>query len=80
MQVAYACRIKRENFHAIASENPKFDLNELHVWIAAHGEGYFIRDEASPWDCSYMPDVVFQQIYVFDAWNKNELFMQIRMV
>lgn len=76
--VAYAARLCEENYGAIRSEKPDFDLAQARAWVEDHGAGFFIRDESSkPFDCSYMPDIVFYQIYIFDDFNKADLFHRI---
>lgn len=78
MAGSYACRISRENMGAIASENPKFDREEALNWLDEHGSGYFLRDESSPFDCAYMEDTVFHQIYAFEGQrDKNEIFRRV---
>lgn len=76
---AYACHITEENFCAIASEKPDFNLEVLISWIADHGNGYFVRHEESPWDCAYMPEIVFDAIYTFENFEHNDLFNIIIM-
>jgi hypothetical protein len=78
--VAYACRIVRENFHAIASEKPDFDIDELYEWLDEHKTGYFLRDISSPFDCKYVPDDLFFQIYIFERADTGELFRRILMI
>lgn len=78
-QQAYACRITPDNFGVISSENPKFNLDEIKKFLEDQGDGYFIRDETSPWDCKYMPMLVFQQIYLFQRYDADELFHPIVM-
>lgn len=76
MTNAYACRISQENLGAIASEKPDFDREEALEWIQTGG-GFFIRDEGSPFDCEYMADVVFHQIYLFDNFDRTAIFHRI---
>jgi hypothetical protein len=75
--VAYACRIARENFSAIASENPNFNLEEIIEWLAQHGSGYFLRDESSVFDCRYFEDTVFFEFYIFETSDHEELFRRV---
>jgi hypothetical protein len=75
IMVAYACRIIENNFGVIASEKPDFDMKEIIAWINEHKTGYFIRDPDSVFDCKYMHDTVFFQIYRFDnTYDEDELF------
>lgn len=74
---AYACRISEENLQVIASENPKFDMEEIVDWLNAHESGYFLRDEGSPFDCQYLADVVFNEIYAFERGGESELFRRV---
>jgi hypothetical protein len=75
--LAWACKISKENFQAIASEHPKFDLEEIKDWLAVHEEGYFVRDEDSMLDCSYMQIDVFKTIYKFHSNDLDSMFRQI---
>lgn len=75
---AYACRISSETFDVIRSENPGFDLEQTKAWLEKHGSGYFIRDESSrAFDCSYMADVVFHEIYAFENGDQDVIFRKI---
>lgn len=80
--VAYAARIVTENQQAIASEHPKFSLEEFLSWIEDHGEtGYFVRDPESPaFDCRYFDEIVFYQIYLFEPTGHAELFRRIEKI
>ena len=78
MSRAYACRLSERNFGAIASEKPGFDMEDTIAWLNEHGEGYFVRDEDSPWDCNYLSDVVFHEIYAFEYDDKEAIFRPIR--
>jgi hypothetical protein len=75
--VAYACRISEENLGVIASEHPGFDREETLRWIEEHGEGYFLRDDASSFDCQYFVPEVFQRFYSFEPGNEGELFRRV---
>lgn len=75
--MAWACLTTRANKHAIASECPKFDEVEYERWLADHELGYFIRDEGSAWDCRFMSDVVFFQIYRFEHGDVDALFRRV---
>jgi hypothetical protein len=77
MGAAYACRISSENFGAIKSENPNFTLEGLEAWLEQHGSGFFLRDENSVFDCEYMTDEVFHQIYTFQAFDMNAVFHRL---
>lgn len=79
MSSAYACRISANNIGAIASEKPNFSLKELNEWCEEHGNGYFIRDENAPWDCTYMSDVTFEEIYAFVYKDYSAIFREVRM-
>jgi hypothetical protein len=72
--VAYACRITKENFGAIASEKPDFDEEYTLRWLDDHGTGYFLRDPSSALDCQYFDDDVFFEIYIFQSKDEGELF------
>jgi len=74
----YACRMNEDNYGAIASEKPGFDLAEARQWVEEHGAGFFIRDEEfKKFDLEYMPDLVFHQIYVFDEFKPTDVFHRL---
>jgi len=77
MSIAYACLISSENFGAIRSENPNFNLEETKAWLEQHGSGFFLRDERSAFDCHYLIDEVFYQFYAFDAFDPNDIFHRL---
>lgn len=81
MSYAYACLITKENLNAIASEKPDFNHKELNDWLTEHGRGYFIRDEGSPWDCTYMNVYIFHEVYVRDGPKPpGEIFQRIKRI
>lgn len=73
----YACRVVSENFQAIASEKPDFDLEELLEWIAVHDSGYFLRDSSSPFDCQFIQTDVFHELYIFTDDDPNGLYRRV---
>lgn len=73
----YACRITRENFQAIASEKPDFDLTEITDWLQVHKSGYFVRDPASIFDCKYLHDDVFFAMYIFPDNDLDQLYRRV---
>lgn len=75
--VAVACRISEENFGAIASEKPDFDLEKTKEWLEQNGQGYFLRDPESPLDCGYFVDEVFFQLYIFESGDQSALFRHV---
>lgn len=79
MDSAYACHISLENMGAIASEKPDFNREEFFQWMKEHDGGFFVRDAGSPWDCMYLAELVFHQIYMFelDNFNSTNLFHRI---
>lgn len=78
---AYAVRLNEDNYQAIASEKPGFDLEETRLWAEDHGGGFFIRDEETPaFDCKYMSDVVFHEIYKFERFSPNDVFHKIVLI
>ena len=78
MAQAYAIRVTPSNFGAISSENPYFNLEELHEWLDAHGDGYFIRDEDhEPFDNVYMDMTIFEEIYRFEGYRPDQMFHPI---
>lgn len=81
MNSLYAVRLNEENYQAVASEKPGFDLEATRIWVEDHGGGFFIRDEESTaFDCEYMVDLVFHQIYEFESFNENEIFHKIKRI
>lgn len=81
MDPLYACRMNEDNYGAIASEKPGFDLEEAREWVETHGGSFFIRDEKTKaFDCTYMADLVFHQIYKFENFNATDIFHRIRKI
>lgn len=74
--VAYVCRITEANFSVIASEKPDFDLKEVISWLNAHEKGYFLRDPDSVFDCKYIHDDVFSELYSLVKVDEDALFRQ----
>jgi hypothetical protein len=81
MKVAYAARLVEENFGAIASEKPGFDIIEARDFLATHGGvGFFIRDEEmKAYDCRFMSEKTFYEIYDFEVtvFNENTIFHRL---
>ena len=63
---------------AIASEKPDFDIDEMTKWLTHHEQGYFIRDEGSPFDCKFMTDFVFHEIYDVESYVSDPIFFRIK--
>jgi hypothetical protein len=76
-EIAWACLITRLNRAVIASENPQFDEAEFDQWLRDHPVGYFVRDPDSPFDCRYMSDLVFHEMYIFEHGDEDALFRKI---
>ena len=74
---AYAVRIKEQNFQAIASEKPDFNLEETIQWLEDNGQGYFLRDPESKNDCKYLVDEVFTQLYAFGDGDFKAVFRRV---
>lgn len=74
---AYVCRISEENFAAIASEKPDFNKDELIEWLTYHGQGFFLRDPSSVFDCGYLVDDVLLEMYMFDSADASSLFRRV---
>lgn len=74
---AYACHISRETMGAIASEKPGFNREEFEQWLETHDGGFFVRDEGYPFDCQYLAELVFHQIYIFEEFKETDLFHRI---
>lgn len=74
---AYAVRINENNFQAIASEMPGFDLESTVQWLEDNGQGYFLRDPESMNDCEYFVDEVFMQLYAFNDRDVNAVFRRV---
>jgi hypothetical protein len=78
MTLAWACKVTKNNLAVIASESgPKFDRQFAENWLAEHGEGFFLRDEASPLDCHFFVPEVFQDFYVFAHDDDSSLFRKV---
>lgn len=78
MRNAYAVRMNEDNYGAIASEKPGFDLGEARSWVESFGPGFFVRDENDKrTDCRYLPDEMFFQMYVFDGFDEKAVFHKI---
>lgn len=78
MSIAYACRLIEVNYGAIKSEKPGFDLEETRAWVETHGDGFFVRDEDyKVFDCEYIADVAFHQMYAFESFRQNEIFHRL---
>lgn len=78
MNLAFACRLIEENYGAIASEKPGFDLEETRQWVKKHGDGFFIRDEEKKQlDCCYLTDAEFHQTYLFDNFQATAIFHRL---
>jgi hypothetical protein len=68
----------RENRWVIASENPRFNLEEFDAWIKEHGEtGYFVRIPTGAFDCKYMTEWVFNELYEFASGDTDAMFRRI---
>lgn len=80
MSQAYACKITEENFGALRSEKPDFDADETIIWLEENGPGWFIRDENNKqWDCVYMAQIIFSQIYLFETFEPTDIFHRIKL-
>ena len=77
---AYACQITKENFGAIASENPKFNMQELLDWLEVHESGFFLRDEDSVFDCQYFIDETFFELYRIEPGEPDSMFRIVTRV
>lgn len=75
--VAYAIRIEEKNFKAIASENPKFNMEATLEWLEQHGQGFFLRDPESTFDCGYFVDEIFSQMYLFESADTSTMFRRV---
>lgn len=79
MSLAYACKVVPENLSAIASEaGRKFDREFAESWLIEHAEGYFLRDDTSPFDCALMEPLVFGELYVFANKDVDALFREVK--
>lgn len=76
-ELGYACRITEKNFPAIASEKPDFDLDDLLDWLNEYRKGYFLRDPESPFDCQYLQDAEFFNMYAFCQPDYKDLFRRV---
>lgn len=77
--LAWACKTSKENLGAIASEaGGHFDRKYAEDWVEEHGEGYFLRDPGSAFDCQFFVDTVFFDLYEFEASSSdNALFRTV---
>jgi hypothetical protein len=77
-EMAWAARLNEDNYQAIASEKPAFDLDSTRVWVEQHGGGFFVRDpDNRKYDCQYLTDEVFHQIYAFENFDPNSVFHKL---
>lgn len=78
MYNAYAVLMNEDNYGAIASEKPGFDLGEARRWVENYGVSWFIRDESDKrMDCRYLPDAIFNDIYAFETFEPNAIFHRV---
>lgn len=78
MDSAYAVRLNEDNYQAIASEKPDFDLDETRAWVERNGGGFFVRDATSKqYDCTYLTDGAFHQVYAFETFNSKDVFHKL---
>lgn len=81
MPVQCAIKVTKTNLTAIVSEAGRsYTKEEVHQWFAAHGEGYFVRDESGRGrdDCKFYSQVAFDVHYMFENGNEAALFRNIQ--
>lgn len=81
-----AVKVVPENFQAIISEGGTKDLGTttaenslafLQGWLDACGEGYFVRDEGSPFDCELIMTEAFVELYYVRPTGTDPIFLRI---
>lgn len=71
---AYAIAITEDNLRGVilSEAGRNFDLKAALQWFDEYGEGWFLRDPESGFDCAFfMPDV-FEEIYMFVSGNNDK--------
>lgn len=76
--LAWAVSLTEENLSAVLSEaGQKLDRELIEKWLAAHGEGYFLRDESSALDCELFTPLVLSLMYDFRYPDNGTLFREV---
>lgn len=79
MSSAYVVAITEENLRTVirSEAGPSFDLDLSLQWLAEHGEGWFLRDEGSPFDCQFFVSDVLEELYRFTSVDDHSLFRHV---
>lgn len=77
---AYAVAITEDNLHGVirSEAGPDFNLEFALNWLMDHGEGWFLRDEESTFDCQFFEPEIFEEMYRFvSPLDETSLFRQV---
>ena len=63
----YAIAITEDNIKGVilSEAGLNYNVNTALRWLKDYGDGWFVRDPSSPFDCLFLTDEVFHQIYLF---------------
>lgn len=75
-----ACPVIPNNFQAIISEGlygikREDAFEKICEFLKEHKEGYFLRDEESPFDCHLIESSIFKDLYLLRGPEKNVIFI-----
>lgn len=79
MSPAFVVAITEENLRRVirSEAGPSFDLDIAMAWLEEHQEGWFLRDEGSPFDCQFFMPEVLKELYSFTNNDQNSLFRHV---
>jgi len=79
---AYAIAITEENLRGVIHSEAglKFNLEMALQWLEEHGEGWFVRDPGSPFDCEFFMPEIFEELYMFLAPDRHALIRPVVQV
>jgi len=76
---AYAIAITEDNLRGVihSEAGVSFDLELSLQWLYEYEAGWFIRDPDSPFDCAFMAQEVFDEVYTFLSADSSELIRRV---
>lgn len=76
---AWAVAITEDNLRGVirSEAGPNFNLELALDWLKEYEEGWFLRDEESPFDCQFFTSEIFEEIYQFASPDNNSLFRRV---